>query len=73
MTAAVLALLAAIVPALLDYLQQRKEAPRHDANDHIQQARQALADNDGLAVDAAAVAQHDRVSDVLAQHRRGRG
>ncbi len=66
------ALLKLITVVLRWFLNPRAVAGRKDekAHDNIQSAREALAENDGPAFDAHAAAQHDRVRQILRDHRR---
>lgn len=60
MVTAILEILAALLPLLVEWLQSRRtNGAEHD--EAIYRARRALAEGDGMGFAAAAADQHDRI------------
>jgi heme exporter protein D len=64
--AAIAGLLALLLAAVKSHQQRKATREEHADETYIQQARQALANNDADAFDAVVAEQHDRVERLLA-------
>jgi len=63
----VLELLALLLPFAIDWKEQQ---PNRETNNNVEDARKALAKDNGDRFDAIAADQHDRVLNTLRRHTR---